>query len=260
MKSRIRRRPHEQGQLGRAPGSHGRLGRRHGSFARWLIILFMAHMTSAAALHAARTVLREYAIEVRPERRLSNQAADERCLAIVIDLTSNAWRVCEVRPELRYWRERLHHATATAENIGNFFNRVLEAFESVPAHPDDERRIVTTLETPREFGGPPLRHVMSRFAVECSAMVFHHYLVARRKPGFVDGSDVLDRVCVAKLVDTGLGLTRAMAALPVLRSCKAELKAGRATEKDTARCLRRVELMLEYLSSYEDRNEEVRIL
>jgi hypothetical protein len=70
----------------------------------------MPHLTSAASLHAARTVLREFSLTVRPPESLPsgsipNIRADESCLAITIDYGTNIFHVSELRPELRYWQE-----------------------------------------------------------------------------------------------------------------------------------------------------------
>ncbi len=237
----------------------------------------MAHRTSAAALHAARTVLREYDIAIRPDRQMPNQAADEKCLAIVIDLTTNAYRVCGVRPELRYWQDRMHAGTATPQQIGGFFNAVLEAFESVPVFRDSEQGKTEPLEPPRSLGGQPIPRSsvprgffakpptlrISRFAADASGMVFHHYVVTPKKAKFAraEDGDVPDRTRVAALIDMGLGLARAMSeALPPLKRCKRDLRDGKATATDVARCLRHVGVVLEYLPNYENREEEVKLL
>ena len=49
------------------------------------------------------------------------------CAAILIDYASNVFELCLLRPELRYWQERLHAQTATAPQIANFCKKTLDA-------------------------------------------------------------------------------------------------------------------------------------
>jgi hypothetical protein len=61
-------------------------------------------------------------------------------------------------------------------------------------------------------------------------------------------------------MESSLGLTRASQSIPLLRRCHAALKAGKATVEDVGRCFRQVGVFLEYMSRYEEREEETKLL
>src|SRR5207237_3423034 len=120
----------------------------------------MPHRTSAAALHAARTVLRNYTLTVKsPDAfttgRVPNMRSDESCVAVVIDYATNVFHIAALRPELRHWQEHLRAGTAKASQIAAFMDKMYDAFMTIPRENPKETQ-TTTLETPREFGGPPM--------------------------------------------------------------------------------------------------------
>jgi hypothetical protein len=225
----------------------------------------MAHRVSAAALHAARVVLKHYTLEAKPieelpSGRIPNLEATEKCLAIVIDWMSNVFHVANVRPELRYWQERMHANTATAPQIAGFLQRMLDAFAMLPKESVQEARVVTTLETPLEFGSnKPEQHVISKPALEAARGIFYYYRVTSKKKDFA-GDVSVHRVYVAKLIEMSLGLHRASEAIPILQRWKVAMDAGKATADDIKKCLRAVGIMLEQLPNFENIAEQTRLL
>jgi len=204
-----------------------------------------------------------YTMEVRPQEELTSGRvqgimADERCLAILIDYATNIFEVCKLRPELRYWQERIFHGTATAPQIAAFYRKMIEAFERVPKFSDDETRLLTTtLEAPVQFQSRPMTHRLSKPALEAARFIFHYYRVTPRR-GRAD--DQIDRLRIAKLIDVSIEWTRAARANELVKQADKLLKAGQATEDDIKFCFRRVGVLLETIPNYSEREEETKIL
>lgn len=106
------------------------------------------HRISAAALEAARAVLQLYDLTVRAEDAralgLPHLRADLRCLAILIDVTTNVFHAAQIRPELRYWQRRMAEGSATASDIQRFLRKLGVELEYLPnyAERDDEHKLV----------------------------------------------------------------------------------------------------------------------
>ena len=220
------------------------------------------HRSSAAALRAARVVLERYDLAVRPPESLvsgaiPNLTGGEACLAIIIDHATNVFHLALIRPELRYWQERLFGETATASQIAGFLQRVIEAFDLIPKRRDGEQALTARLDLPPEFRSKPVVQEVSKAATEASRFIFHYYHVSP-KDGAPD--EPVDRRNVAALVESSIGVSRALAALPMVAETQAELRAGRATEGSIKRCLRQLGVALAYLPAYEERDEEVKLL
>jgi hypothetical protein len=227
----------------------------------------MAHRTSPAALHAARVILRQYDITVRPADQLvsgaiHNLRADEAHLSILIDMTSNAFRVGAMRPELGYWQSRLYDRTATAPQIGNFIRKLIEALESVPqaANAEDVAGLDRFLsQLPVGVVGRPSQCMISRASTEAARYCLHYYDFRAKKPAaFTDGAH--ERMEIAKLIEISLGLRHALKALPLLRLVEPQFRDGKLTEAEIARCFREVGVHLEMMPNYEDRREQSKLL
>jgi len=222
----------------------------------------MAHRISAPALHAAVTLKKSYCFEVLPTDRLPSGhlqglTAQERCLAILIDYATNVFELCLLRPELRYWQDRLFAGTATASQIGAFCKKVLHAYELIPQHSLSSTKITTLFETPPQFGGRPTVFPLSKASLEAARFLFYYYEVRPRK-GRAEGDR--DRIMVAKLVEASLELVKVMEGHQRVKTAWDKLKAGQLDVDGVKQCFRELGVALEYLPNYKDREEEVKIL
>ena len=103
------------------------------------------HRISAAALHAAETILRCYDITLKPDHGVSGLRADVRCLAILIDVSSNVFHAAQLRPELRHWQKMMRAGTATATDINNFLRKVGVELEYLPNYEDRDEEVRVVL-------------------------------------------------------------------------------------------------------------------
>ena len=222
----------------------------------------MAHRTSASALNAARSVLSVYNLTVRtpedlPSGRVANLKADEACLAVIIDYATNIFQLSSLRPELRYWQERMGVDTASAPQIALFLKKVLEAYGTIPQYKPEENQLTTVVESPVEFRAKPSVQTISKASLEASRFVFYYYSVEPKR-GSADKH--IDRVRVARLVEGSLNMHRIVLALPLVRDCQDDLRRGSVTPKDVKKVLRTLGILLEYLPNYEEREEELKLL
>ena len=222
----------------------------------------MSHLISAPALDAAGNILKKYDITVRPPEelpsgRVDKLEANERCAAILIDYATNVFEVSKLRPELRYWQERLFAGTATAPQLGGYLQRLIDAFGKVPKRGAQEAPVMITIASPAEFRARPEVLELSKAATEAARFLYHYYRVTP-KSGMPD--EALDRVRVAKIAESSLGLSRALRMLPVIVSIKENLRAGKATVDDVKRALRKTGILFEFLPGFECRDEEQKIL
>lgn len=223
----------------------------------------MPHRTSAAALHAAREVLKHYSLEVIPPEtlptsKIDNLQATEKCIAILIDYSTNIYHLANLRPELRYWQKRIFAGTATASGIATFFKRVLDTFEFIPKE-DVSISTSLLLATPPEFGKNPLVHILSKASKEASRTLFYYYKLVPKAKDYAY-EEIHHRNNVAKIVDISLELARVMNAQPLLKAQQMKLTQGKATIEDIKSCLRKVGIYLEYLPGYSEREEESKLL
>lgn len=221
----------------------------------------MAHRTSASALHTARVILKNYDLTVRPPEtlvsgRIDNLKADEAHLAIIIDYATNAFEVALLRPEVRYWQRRLMSGSATAPQIAGFMAKLLKAFALIPRN--DASAPASTFALPKEFTvKQPKPVVLSKAACETSRFVFHYYEV---HPHGHKADEDFDRHQIARLAEVSLGLDRAQNAVPLLAETLGSLEQGKATETDIRICLRKAGVLMQYLPTFEEREEEVKLL
>lgn len=220
------------------------------------------HRSSAASLRAARIVLEKYNITVRPPESLvsgaiPNLTNSEACVSVIIDYATNVFHLSLIRPELRYWQERLFNSTASASQIAGFLQKVIETFNLIPKRKQEESPMVATLTLPPEFRSRPVTQEVSKASIEASRFIFHYYAVTP-KDGEVD--DSMDRKNVAVLVESSIGISKAMDALPLVAETQSELRGGNATEGSIKKCLRQLGVALAYIPTYEERDEEVKLL
>jgi hypothetical protein len=103
------------------------------------------HRISAAAWHAANTLLQFYDVQLKPGVSMRGMKADARCLAIVIDLCTNVYRASQLRPEFRYWQERMLSGTATAADIGKFFRKAGVELGYLPTYEEKDEEVKVIL-------------------------------------------------------------------------------------------------------------------
>ena len=223
----------------------------------------MAHLTSSPALHCARTVLKGYALSVKPpervrQARIDKLAATESHVAILVDHASNVFRVVSLRPELGYWQKSLRSGTATAPQIACFVQKLLDAFGTLPQDSDGERPEPAAFAVPAQFASAgPMTYALSKCAREVSRVLFYYYDIA---PVGGVAHNELDRVNMAKIAEATLGLTRAVKAVGPLIEYRMKLRDGKASEAEVRSLFRQVGVLFNYLPSYENPQEETRIL
>jgi hypothetical protein len=89
-------------------------------------------------------MLQCFDVSVKADGNVPNLRADERCLAILIDVTTNVYRVAQLRPEFRYWQERMQNGSATAEDIVKFLRKAGVELNYLPSyeHRDEEVKVI----------------------------------------------------------------------------------------------------------------------
>ena len=222
----------------------------------------MAHRVSAAALHSAVTLKKSFSFMVRPPEELpSGRVAglddSEKCIAIIVDYATNIFELAVLRPELRYWQERLFAGTATAPQIGNFCQKVLDAYAKIPQARHGDKMTVTAFETPPQFMSRPVAVELSKAALEAARFLFHYYAVTPKR-GEADPD--VDRLRVAKIVESCIEISRAIKALPSVEAAQARLRSGQITVEEVKKVLRELGVLLEYLPGYENKEEELKLL
>jgi len=222
----------------------------------------MPHLTSAAALHVARVLLYNYEFTLIPEAdlrcaKIPNLEANERCIAIIVDYVTNVFEVAALRPELKYWQYRLFSSTPDAhlaQQVTMFLQRMIAAFEKVPQYAQEEKKLYAAFAAPEQFVEAAGVQQISRAAIQAQRAVMQ-YFTLRQIGGFSTDPDR-----VATVVDAALEITRALRALPVARQCLEGLQENRLTLSQVKAKFRAIGVWLEYLSCYEDRNEELKLL
>jgi len=112
-----------------------------------------AHRISAAALHAARAILQLYDISVKPDASVNNLRPDERCLAVLIDITTNVYRASQMRPKLRWYQDRMRAGKATPTEIGRFLRELGGELEYLPNYQSREEEVKCVLAPLNGNGG-----------------------------------------------------------------------------------------------------------
>jgi hypothetical protein len=195
--------------------------------------------------------------ETLPSGRIANLQATVACAAILIDYATNIFEVTNLRPEFRYWQERLLMGSATAPQLGAFLATLREAFRKIPADGSYEEPVYIQLRAPHQFKSDFTNHRLSKPAREASRFLFYYYLL---KPKTRMLEEEMDRRIVAALVDSALGLERSLEAVPFIDNCIAGLKAGRLTAQEVKQHFRSIGVRLEYFPGYENREEESLLL
>jgi hypothetical protein len=221
----------------------------------------MTHRTSSSALHTARTILKNYDLEVRPPESLPSGSMPgltnhESNVAVLVDFATNVFQIALLRPEVKYWQKHLRAGEASAGQIANLFQKILQAFEMLPKDSKQEEPIVTTFAAPKEFG--IIRKALSKPAREVSRFMFYYYFVTPKNS--IINNEMLNRLEVAKLAEVCLGLTQACKVIPLLQQTQSRLKQGHATESEVSKCLREVGIALQRLPSYDNQEEETKLL
>lgn len=223
----------------------------------------MSHQTSSPALHTARVIMKQFSFVLRPPDTLPSGQIDtlntsEKHIATLIDYATNVFHVVALRPELRYWQRHLSAHVASAPQIANFIQKILSAYEFIPKN-SAENQMTTTLESPKEFGKVnPTVIEISKPAQEVSRFLFFYYFVSNKKTQIQE--EKINQYQVAKLAEVSLGLSRTMKLVPILKSLLSKLKEGHATEIEIRKCMRETGIILEYLPSFENREEETKLL
>lgn len=225
----------------------------------------MAHRTSASALHAARTVLQNYDLTVRPREEvpvgyIAKLRNDEAALAVIIDYVTRVFEVAVMRTKLNYWQQRLKTSQPDANlatQIVHFLHELLEAFSKVPKYSPAENSFLMTMQSPAEFKSQPVSMPISKAAIEASRAVYQFYRVSPKR-GVTDRT--LNQAHIASLIEGSLGLSRAVQSVPVLQHCLDEMRKGDATVSDVKKALRIAGVLMEYLPNYEEREEELKLL
>lgn len=217
----------------------------------------MAHRVSAAALVAAREVLKEYQLEVRPETCALGMTNSEAHVAIVIDLATNIFRLAELRLEHYYWQQRLNARTAEAGALAGYLQRVLGVFASLPQYGADEQPPRVTWQLPPGLLLPPPTTPLTKAAQEAARYLRYYYQATP-----LDGHYwmPLDGIRLAMRVDAGLGLASALEAVPLVKRYLDLLLQNQATRKEIRFCFRNLGVLLESLPNYADRREETMLL
>lgn len=175
-------------------------------------------------------------------------------------MSSNAYHVALVRPELSYWQKRMTDRTATAPQIGSFVRKLIEALELIPHAKYEEELEAFSPNLPVGWAGDRLAKLaMTRAATEAARYALHYYQFERKIPS-VYSDEMRDRIDIGKSIDVSLGLRQALKALPLLRRVEPLLRDGQMTEFEIRKCLRDVGVHLAQMPSFEDRRDETKLL
>jgi hypothetical protein len=220
---------------------------------------------SAAALQAARDVLREYALEIRPEYAGKAMTNTEGHVAIVIDYATGVYKIAELRPELAYWQKQILAKTATAPQLIGFLKRLLETLGQIPRYGRNEELVQVAMRLPREWAmviGPQTQ-VITKAALEAARYLMHYYIITPLALPSSGGNGVasarIDSVQVARLVNLNLGVSHALQAIPLAEAYLQRLNNGKADQKEIKFCFRDLDIYLSVLPAW-SRTEEVMLL
>lgn len=231
----------------------------------------MPHRSSAAALHAARVVLRHFDITVKPREVMGAQfnaalQADERFLSILIDLASNAFRVALMREQVRWWQEKLTEGTDKSVQITLFLERLIEAMRTVPQAVNQQAIEKFQAERPAAGGFSDMGNIkpqawkmfeLSRASIEATKYVMMFYdVVNKKRPPNLEH----DRLEIAKCIEVSLGLVHAMKALPIAAWAAPELRAGRLEYMTVRKVMRDIGVHLDQMPHYADLREDTKLL
>lgn len=222
----------------------------------------MPHRSSASALYAARAVLKENSIAVRPPERLPFGArpvgglqANEFHLSVIIDRVTNAYRIADLRPELSFWQQRLTARIAEPSQLCIFLKKLIEAIEYVPRYPPEERTPMAASHLPTGGGWGSFR--LSKASIDATGYIWQFYEVTQLTKQLPDD---LHKLAVAKMIEVGLGIYKALAVLPKLRQVLSLLAQGALTEEEIQKYFMVVGILLEAMPNFENREEQTKLL
>jgi len=220
------------------------------------------HRVSAAALTAAREVLKRYQLVPRPgdfPGRVNGMTAGEAHVAIVIDYATNAFKVALLRPEIFYWQVALRSRRVDPVQIVNFLKKVVDTLAEVPQYGPRDRPPVAYWEYPVDFGpGIPHQMPLSKSAMEATRYLWHYYQISPYANPLP--TEEAERIILAQIIEAGLGMDRAVSAAPLAQFYLERVKEGQATEKEIRKCFRKLGIILAYLPTFSDLREETMLL
>lgn len=222
----------------------------------------MAHRSSASALHTARVILKDYVLEVKPVEvlpsgRIPILLNTEGHVSVIIDYATNAFKLAELRPELKYWQRHLRVKDASAGQIANFLRKMLTVFEMIPQDGSDHTPVLSKFIIPTEFNTGNVVKQLSKAARETSRFIFFYYYV-KPKQGIQD--EAIDKHNIARLAEVSLGLPRTLKLIPIIKNQLKRLTDETASEIEVRKCMREVGVIMEYLPNYGSQEEETKLL
>lgn len=257
----------------------------------------MPARSSSAALHTARLILDQYELTVIPRDELRGGISfipvltnSPEYLSIMIDWVSNVFRVANLRPEMKHWIELLHFGDPSAGQLWAFVNHMCNELELVPkdesiaeelpqwkpSYPslvaaalpppvDPDRRRRFEREAPSHIPGfkQTKKKVDALFSLSNASRTTVTYLFAyyRFRPLSKDfPTEYMMQMDVARIVEVGIGLKRAMPALPLAKQCRDLLAAGKLDREGIKAYFRKFSVLLEYVPNYRHHEEETKML
>jgi hypothetical protein len=209
----------------------------------------VARSVSAAALRAAREILKEYRLEVRSDNGAVGMNATEGHVAIVIDYATGVYKVAQLRPELNWWQQQLKARQAKAGQLAGFLQKLVEAFRELPQYGPQEQPVRIGVRVPLEFAAVlPNVALLTKGALEVVRFLRHYYTI--RTLAGREFDDRTDSLHIAQLADGVLGMDHAQKALPLAERYLERMKKGQATEKEVRACFRDLGILLESLPGY----------
>jgi hypothetical protein len=217
------------------------------------------HRVSAAALNAAREVLKHYQLVPRPEDipgKVNGLLANAAHIAIIIDHATAVYKIALLRPEVFYWQTALRSRQVEPVQIEIFLKKVIDTFAETPQYGPQEQIPIVPWEYPVQWPNPPLQLPLTKASLEASRFLWHYYEL---KP--IDHELLAEeRLLLAKVVESGLGMDRVVPAAPLAQYYYEQVKAGRASPKEIRTCLRSLGVLLAHLPTYADLREETMLL
>lgn len=228
----------------------------------------MPHRSSAAAIHAARTVLKYYNVTVIPREQLRSNVsaiptleATDGWVSIIIDWVTQAFEVANLRPELTHWIKQLHFGDPAPGQLVMFVRHMIERMERVPKNKLQEELEKFTPVQPVGDALLPSRNLqlpISTPAKEATNYLFAFYWFAHRERKMMSEFEM--QLDVAKWIHVSIGLHKAMPALKRAKECEQELSAGRLTLGEIKAYFREFGVCLEQLPNYQNHEEETKLL
>ena len=172
------------------------------------------YRVSAAALTAAREVLKRYQLTPRPgdfPGKVNGMTGGEAHIAIVIDHATSIYKISLLRPEIFYWQTALRSRDVDPIQIETFLKKVVVTFAEIPQYSPKDQAPVAYWEYPVDFGpGAPHRIPLTKSAVEAARYLWYYYLVKPHANPLP--TEEAERIILAQTVEAGLSLDRVVGA------------------------------------------------